>query len=53
MEEKLKLSLNDKTRIFPVKMGVEFVGYIHYADFIKVEKKQLEKRKKKTYKESS
>ncbi|WP_300453827.1 reverse transcriptase/maturase family protein [Fusobacterium sp.] len=46
LEEKLKLSLNDKTRIFPVKMGVEFVGYIHYADFIKVRKSTWKREKK-------
>lgn len=46
LDEELKLSLNDKTRIFPVRLGVEFVGYIHYADFIKVRKSTWKRQKR-------
>lgn len=42
----LKLELNNKTRIFPVKSGVEFVGYIHHANYIKVRKSTWKREKK-------
>lgn len=46
LKEVLKLELNSKTRIFPVKSGVEFVGYIHHAGYIKVRKSTWKREKK-------
>ncbi len=52
LNNKLKLELNHKTRIFPVETGVDFVGYIHYAEYLKV-RKSTWKRQKKTLKNIS
>ena len=46
LDNALKLELNHKTRIFPVKLGVEFVGYIHYANYIKVRTSTWKREKK-------
>ena len=50
LEHKLKLKLNDKTRIFPIKSGVDFVGYIHYFTHRRLRKstwKRCKRRLKK------
>lgn len=52
LEEELELKLNDKTRIFPVKMGVDFVGYMHNDGYKKLRKSSW-KRSKKTLKKAT
>lgn len=47
LDTNLKLSLNNKTRIFPVSSGVEFVGYVHYYDYIKIRKSSYKRGKRK------
>lgn len=43
----LNLELNSKTRIFPVRLGVEFVGFVHYAEYTKIRKSTWKRSKKK------
>ena len=55
LKTKLELELNNKTRIHPVKTGVEFVGYIHFYNKIRIRKSSWKRFKKnlKTTKKSS
>lgn len=46
LKTKLELELNDKTRIHPVKTGVEFVGYIHFYNKIRIRKSSWKRFKK-------
>lgn len=54
LKTKLELELNNKTRIQPVKTGVEFVGYIHFFNKIRIRKSSWKRFKKnlKTTKKS-
>lgn len=54
LKTKLELELNNKTRIHPVKTGVEFVGYIHFYNKIRIRKSSWKRFKKnlKTTKKS-
>lgn len=54
LKTKLELELNNKTRIQPVKTGVEFVGYIHFYNKIRIRKSSWKRFKKnlKTTKKS-
>lgn len=47
LKTKLKLELNNKTRIFPARLGIEFVGFIHYAEYTKIRKSTWKRSKKK------
>ena len=50
IQEKLKLELNPKTRIFPSKFGVNFCSYITHENYILLRKrcvKNLKRLKKK------
>ena len=42
----LDLELNNKTRIHPVKTGVEFVGYVHFFNKIRIRKSSWKRFKK-------
>jgi len=44
---KLHLKLNEKTRYYPSKMGVNFCGYVIYETHIKLRKRSIKKIKKK------
>ena len=44
--EELELELNSKTRIFPVKDGVDFVGYMHRNGYKKLKKSTWKRNKK-------
>lgn len=46
LKTKLELELNNKTRIHPVKTGVEFVGYIHFYNKIRIRKSSWKRFKK-------
>ena len=54
LKTKLELELNNKTRIHPVKTGVEFVGYIHFYNKTRIRKSSWKRFKKhlKTTKKS-
>jgi len=45
---RLHLEINKRvTRLFPVRMGVEFVGYIHKAGYIRVRKSTWKREKRR------
>lgn len=46
LNHKLRLKLNSKTRIFPVKNGVDFVGYIHYFTYKRMRKSTWKRSKR-------
>ena len=46
LKENLELELNNKTRIHPVQTGVEFVGYIHFYNKIRIRKSSWKRFKK-------
>ncbi|MDR1831626.1 MAG: hypothetical protein LBQ97_02690 [Fusobacteriaceae bacterium] len=46
LRDRLHLDLNLKvTRLFPVRMGVEFVGYVHWHNYTKVRKRTWKREK--------
>lgn len=45
LRDKLRLDLNQKTMIFPVKKGVEFVGYIVRAGSLRIRKQTVRRIK--------
>lgn len=47
VQEHLHLTLNEKTRYYPSKMGVDFCGYIIYETHMKLRKRSVKKIKKK------
>ena len=47
LEDELHLKLNPKTDIFPVKNGVDFVGYRHYHSHKKVRKSSIKRMNKR------
>lgn len=47
LDKALKLKLNDKTRIYKAKSGVDFVGYVHFADHIRVRKSTWKRGKQR------
>lgn len=46
LEHKLHLKLNNKTRIFPINCGVDFVGYVHYPNYKRMRKSTWKRSKK-------
>lgn len=36
--EPLNMHLNNKTRIFPIKQGIDFLGYVHYPTHVSLRK---------------
>lgn len=46
LHQELRLELNPKTTILAAKNGINFVGYIHYADHKKIRKAAMRRLKK-------
>lgn len=47
VQNNLHLTLNEKTRYYPSKMGVDFCGYVIYETHMKLRKRSVQKIKKK------
>ena len=47
LNEKLSLRLNDKTSVFPIKQGIDFVGYRTWPDFKLIRKSSIKRIKRR------